>query len=497
MDIKMSGIGKAFGKNTVLKGVDFAIHGGEVHALMGENGAGKSTLMNILTGLHQADAGIIEVDGKKVQFENPAEAEAHGIGFIHQELNMWPDLTVLENLYVGKEKTKALGRLDKAAMRAEAKAIFSRMGQNIDLDKRVRDISIGSQQIIEIARALLADVQILIMDEPTTSLTEHETREIFRIIKDLTKAGVGVIYISHRMEEIFIIADRITVMRDGISVGTVTCQETDPHAIVKMMVGRELNDFYPDRPEVTAEPKPLLQVSDFNKTDEFKGVNFTLHAGEILGFSGLMGSGRTEVMRALFGVTQPDSGQVTLLGEKIHNANPQMAIEHGMGFVTENRKDEGLLLDFTIQDNIALASLADFKQVLGKLNRSKVRNFVEDLLRRLQVKTTGPDERVRDLSGGNQQKIVLAKWLGAGSQVLILDEPTKGVDVGAKAEIYELMRELASRGVGIIMVSSDLPEILGMSDRIVVMHDGQVAGCLDHLEATEEKVMTLATGGTL
>lgn len=497
MRIEMAGIHKAFGKNAVLKGVDFDVQAGEIHALMGENGAGKSTLMNILTGLYEADAGEIRLSGETVHFANPKEAENHGLAFIHQELNMWPDLSVLDNLFMGKEKSKKWGRLDRAGMKEIAETVFNRLGIRVDLNQRVRDVAIGTQQLIEIARALLADVKILIMDEPTTSLTDRETQTIFKVIRELADQGVGIIYISHRMEEVFMLTERITVMRDGVSVGTKATASTNQNEIVKMMVGRELADYYPDIPQTIIRQTPLMEVENFTKAGQFEGIHFKLYPGEVLGISGLMGSGRTEVMRALFAATTVDSGSIRLDGKLIDNKNPRGAIKNGFGFVTENRKDEGLILDFSIRDNLALASLNTFKQAFGKVNRGKLDQFVEQLLAQLRVKTSGSDERVRDLSGGNQQKIVLAKWIGSGCRVLILDEPTKGVDVGAKREIYELIRQLANKGVGIIMVSSDLPEILGMSDRIMVMHEGRIAGFIDHDHADEEAVMTLATGGKL
>lgn len=491
MKISMTNISKSFGDNRVLEKIDLVLQSGEVHALMGENGAGKSTLMNILTGLFPANSGDIVIDGKKVQFSNPREAEHYGISFIHQELNTWSQMTVLENLFLGRELKTAFGFLDEKAMRLKAQQTFEQLGVNLPLDKEIGQLSVGQQQMIEIAKSLLSQVSLLIMDEPTAALTERETELLFGVIRRLKEKGVGIVYISHRMEEIFKITDLITVMRDGVIVDTKPTSETHPDELVKKMVGRDINDYYPQK---TASIGPVVFEVHQLSGDGFKDVSFQVKKGEILGFSGLMGAGRTEVMRAIFGMSQKKSGQVKLDGHPLEITNPMQAIKQGIAFLTENRKEEGLVLDFSTKDNMILPNIKEFSPH-GFFDDATSTSFVNQLITRLQIKSGTPDLPVGHLSGGNQQKVVLAKWVGIGPKVLILDEPTRGVDVGAKREIYQLINELAERGIPIILVSSDLPEVLGVSDRIIVMHEGTVAGELDRQEASQEKVMQLATGG--
>ncbi|MBM7583730.1 ribose transport system ATP-binding protein [Bacillus pakistanensis] len=492
MLIKMNNIHKSFGTNSVLKGVNIEIQDGEVHALMGENGAGKSTLMNILTGLHKRNDGTILIDGKETYFKDPKEAEKYGITFIHQELNIWPEMTVLENLFIGKEITSSFGILNTRKMKALAREQFDKLSVNIPLDQEAGRCSVGQQQMIEIAKALMTDAKVIIMDEPTAALTEREIQKLFLVIDSLKKQGVSIVYISHRMEEIFEICDRITVMRDGITVDTKNIPETNFDDVVKKMVGRALTDRFPAR-----NPNPretVLKVRNLTQKGVFHDVNFSVKSGEIVGVSGLMGAGRTEIMRTLFGMDSIDSGDIFINGEKRTIKNPHEAIKLGIGFITEDRKDEGLILDFSLRQNIALPSLKSFSPK-GYMNRKDEQDFVDMLIKRLTIKTQSSETNAKDLSGGNQQKVVIAKWIGISPKVLILDEPTRGVDVGAKREIYQLMNELTDRGVAIIMVSSELPEILGMSDRILVVHEGTISGELPKNEATQEKIMTLATGG--
>ncbi|MGM0862800.1 sugar ABC transporter ATP-binding protein [Bacillus atrophaeus] len=492
MQIDMNDIHKAFGKNQVLSGVSFNLKPGEVHALMGENGAGKSTLMNLLTGLHGLDKGSIRINGKETYFSNPKEAEQNGIAFIHQELNIWPEMTVLENLFIGKEMTSKLGILNTKKMKALAKKQFEKLSVSLSLDQEAGKCSVGQQQMIEIAKALMTKAEVIIMDEPTAALTEREITKLFEVIVSLKKDGVSIVYISHRMEEIFTICDRITIMRDGKTVDTTNIPETSFDEVVKKMVGRELTDRYPQRrPELG---DIVLEVRDASKKGSFEHVSFHVRSGEIVGVSGLMGAGRTEIMRALFGIDRLDSGEIWLAGEKTNIKNPNDAVKKGLGFITENRKDEGLLLDTSIRENIALPSLTSFSPK-GVIDQKREASFVELLINRLTIKTASPETHARNLSGGNQQKVVIAKWIGIGPKVLILDEPTRGVDVGAKREIYTLMNELTDRGVAIIMVSSELPEIIGMSDRIIVVHEGTISGEVASREATQERIMTLATGG--
>ncbi|MEK5337619.1 sugar ABC transporter ATP-binding protein [Bacillus sp. FSL M8-0166] len=492
MNIEMHNIHKAFGKNTVLSGVSFDLITGEVHALMGENGAGKSTLMNLLTGLYSLDQGTIQIDGKETAFKNPKEAEQHGIAFIHQELNIWPDMTVLENLFIGKEIYTKLGLLDTKKMKVLAQTQLDRLSVNLSLDQEAGSCSVGQKQMIEIAKALMTEAKVIIMDEPTAALTEREIEKLFQVIESLKKEGVSIVYISHRMEEIFAICDRITIMRDGKTVDTKAIPETNFHEVVKKMVGRELTDRYPERTPSTGDI--VLEVKQASRKGQFQDINFSVKAGEIVGVAGLMGAGRTEMMRSLFGLDPLDQGEIWVHGKKAVIKKPSDAVKLGIGFITEDRKDEGLMLDASIRENIGLPNLKSFSPK-GLIDKKTEQDFVDLLIKRLTIKTASSDISARSLSGGNQQKVVIAKWIGIQPKVLILDEPTRGVDVGAKREIYQLMNELTDRGVAILMVSSELPEILGMSDRVLVIHEGTISGELDKTEATQERIMTLATGG--
>ena len=488
----MRNIHKAFGKNEVLTGVDFELLPGEVHALMGENGAGKSTMMNVLTGLHKRDAGTITINGEEYYFSNPKEAEQKGIAFIHQEMNIWPEMTVLENLFIGKEIRNRFGFLKMNEMRELAKEQFSELAVSISLDEKAGNCSVGEQQMIEIAKALMTNAEVIVMDEPTAALTEREIQHLFKVINTLRKQNVSIVYISHRMEEIFTICDRITVMRDGKTVDTKSIPETNFDEVVRKMVGRELEDRFPARKPIVGDV--VLEVEDLSRVGEFQNVSFSVRSGEIVGFSGLMGAGRTEIMRAIFGLSHPDHGVIKMNGEEIRIHYPAQAVEKGIGFITEDRKVEGLVLDFSIRENIALPNLTSFSPK-GIIDQKNENEFVRLLIERLRIKTESAETSARSLSGGNQQKVVIAKWIGIGPKVLILDEPTRGVDVGAKREIYQLMNELTDQGVAIIMVSSELPEVIGMSDRILVVHEGRISGEIKKEEATQEKIMTLATGG--
>ena len=491
MEIDMKGICKSFGTNQVLRGVNLHLHSGEVQALMGENGAGKSTLMNILTGIHKADAGTIEVDGKPTVFRNNKDAEDHGIAFIHQELNIWPNLSVLENLFPVKRPKTRFGFIDFKKMREIAEKKCQDIGIELPLDEIAGNCSVGQQQMVEITRSLLLDARV-IMDEPTAALTERETECLFEVMRRLKAQGVAIIYISHRMEEVFGNCDTITVMRDGQTISSKPVGETTMSQIVKDMVGREISEYYPIRTVTPGEE--VFRVEHLTQPGVFQDVSFSVKKGEIFGVAGLMGAGRTEIMRALFGVDPHKEGKVYLHGKEINIKNPLDAIREGFGFITENRKTEGLILDFSILKNIALPSEKNFANY-SCINAQKEYEFCQILADKLGVKTTDIYQEARNLSGGNQQKVVIAKWIGMHPSLLILDEPTRGIDVGAKKDIYDLMNELTAEGVSLIMVSSDLPEILGMSDRIMVIHEGQVAGILSRKEATQEKIITLATGG--
>ena len=488
----MIGICKSFGANKVLGGVNLHVRPGEVHALMGENGAGKSTLMNILTGIHRADAGTIMVDGKEVTFKNNKDAEEHGIAFIHQELNIWPNLSVLENLFLMNQPKTRFGTIDFKKMREMAEAKCQEIGIDLPLDEIAGECSVGQQQMTEITRSLMLDAKTVIMDEPTAALTERETDRLFEVMKKLKNKGVSIIYISHRMEEVFANCDTITVMRDGQTISSRPTEETNMDQIVGDMVGRVMSEYYPARTNVPGDE--IFRVEGFTQPGVFRDISFNLRKAEILGVAGLMGAGRTEIMRAIFGVDPHESGKLYFEGKEIHIKNPRDAIRHGFGFITENRKTEGLILDFSIERNIALPSEERLAQS-HVINDKKEFDFSSELSKRLGVKAQDINLPASTLSGGNQQKVVIAKWVGMHPKLLILDEPTRGIDIGAKKDIYDLMNELTAKGVSIMMVSSELPEVIGMSDRILVIHEGRAAGIVEHKDATQTRIMTLATGG--
>lgn len=494
MQIEMRGIDKSFGGNAVLKNAGFLLDDGEIHALMGENGAGKSTLMKILTGVYTKDAGQVIVDGKEVCYNNPQEAEKAGIVFIHQELNVLFDLTVEENMFLGKEIKKVFGICDRKAMRKRVQEILDMLGVDIDPTQRMDELSIGQQQMIEIAKALMVDAKVLIMDEPTAALTQSETEVLFKVVNSLRKKGVSIVYISHRMEEIFELCDRITILRDGTYIDTKRIADIDMNDIVKMMIGREIGERYPVRNSKIGDV--AFEVKNLNCPGTFENVSFEVHAGEVLGVSGLMGAGRTEIMQAIFGNMPNVTGQLLLDGKEIKNKNPQQAIQNGIGFITEDRKVEGLMLEESIMKNISLANLGRISNG-GVINKKKEQELVNKGIEELRIRCFGPQHECNNLSGGNQQKVIFAKWIYTNPKVLILDEPTRGVDIGAKKEIYNIINELAAKGVAIIMVSSELPEVLGMSDRVMVVREGEVRGILNKEEANQESIMTLATGGEL
>ena len=494
MQIEMRGIDKSFGGNAVLKDAGFLLDHGEIHALMGENGAGKSTLMKILTGVYTRDAGTVLVDGQEVCYKNPQEAERAGIVFIHQELNVLFDLTVEENMFLGKEIKKGFGVCDKKAMRQEVKKILDRLGVEIDPGQRMNELSVGQQQMIEIAKALMVDAQVIIMDEPTAALTQSETTVLFQVVNSLREKGVSIVYISHRMEEIFELCDRITVLRDGSYIGTKEIKKTDMNDVVKMMIGREIGERYPVRDVKIGDV--AFEVKGLTCPGVFQNVSFQVHAGEVLGVSGLMGAGRTEIMQAIFGNMPHVSGEIYLNGKQIVNRNPQEAMKNGIGVITEDRKVEGLMLEESIMKNISIANLGRISSY-GVLKKESEDGLVKRGIEELHIKCFGPQHECNNLSGGNQQKVVFAKWIYTEPKILILDEPTRGVDIGAKKEIYSIINDLAEKGVAIIMVSSELPEVLGMSDRVMVVHEGRVTGMLMKEEANQENIMILATGGEL
>ena len=494
MQIEMRGIDKAFGGNKVLRNAGLTINNGEIHALIGENGAGKSTLMKILTGVYTKDAGTVIVDGKEVSYKNPKEAEEAGIVFIHQELNVLFDLTVEENMFMGKEITNRLGVCDTKAMRNEVNRVLDKLGVRINPNTRMDRLSIGQQQMIEIAKALMIDAKVIIMDEPTAALTQSETQILFQIIKNLKEKGVSIIYISHRMEEIFELSDRITVLRDGQYIATKRTIDTDMNDVVKMMIGREIGERYPERNSKIGTV--IFEVKNLNCPGLFKDISFQVHAGEVLGVSGLMGAGRTEIMKAIFGDMPNVTGKIFIDEEEVINKNPRQAMKNGIGFITEDRKLEGLMIEDSIMKNISIANLGKISKN-GVIQNKLEKNLIKENIEELHIKCIGPSHECTNLSGGNQQKVVFAKWIDTDPKVLILDEPTRGVDIGAKKEIYNIINKLAATGVGIIMVSSELPEVLGMSDRIMVVREGKITGILPKEKANQENIMTLATGGKL
>ena len=490
MQIEMKGIDKSFGTNQVLKDAGFVLGHGEVHALMGENGAGKSTLMKILTGVYTKDKGTVVVDGQEVSYKNPQEAEKAGIVFIHQELNVLFDLTVEENLFMGKEIKNKFGFCDQKAMRQKASEALGRLGVKIDPGEVMSNLSVGQQQMIEICKALMVDAKVIIMDEPTAALTQSETVVLFEVIKSLRKSGVSIVYISHRMEEIFELCDRISVLRDGTYVGTRNIPETNMNDIVKLMIGREIGERYPERDCEIGET--VLKVSGLTKKGVFENVEFDVKAGEVLGVSGLMGAGRTETARALFGADPKEGGDIYVNGQKVEIKTPQDAVKCGIGYLSEDRKRYGIVVQKTVAENSTMATLENYMSGLF-INKKQEKETAQQYVDLLKTKTPGVDQLVVNLSGGNQQKVVIAKWLVRNCDILIFDEPTRGIDVGAKSEIYHLMNELVAQGKSIIMISSEMTEILRMSDRIVVMCEGRKTGELDIAEATQERIMHAAT----
>lgn len=493
MKIEMKDIYKSFGKNNVLKGVDFTLNDGEIHALVGENGAGKSTLMNILSGVLSKDKGEILIDGKEVDISDTNVAKKYGISFIHQELSDWPELTVMDNIFINNEIKNGIF-LDKAKMRKKCIELLERFDLDINPKTKVSELSVGQRQMMEIAKANLNKVNVLILDEPTSALTNNEIDKLFKLIKRLRDKNVSMIYISHRMEEIFSLTNKITVMRDGKSVSVMDTNKTDEREVVSYMVGRDIGDFYPEMDAEISDVK--IELKNFNREGFFKDINIKAKKGEVLGISGLMGAGRTEIMRSVFGLDPKDSGEVFIDGKKIEIKNPADAIKNKIGFVTENRQEEGLILDESIRENISLLNFDKFSKN-SFIDKAKEKNLSDNLVDSFKVKTQSSESKISDLSGGNQQKVVFAKWYAIGPEILILDEPTKGVDVGAKREIYDLIKDLTKKAVSIILISSDLPELISLSNRIYVIHEGKIQGELLKKDASQEKIMTLATGGRL
>ena len=489
--LRMQGIQKYFPGVHALDNAQLEVRSGEVVALIGENGAGKSTLMKILTGIYQKDDGVIEYFGENIEINGPRDAQARGISIVHQELNLMQDLTVAENIYIGREPSKGLF-LDKAEQNRMAEELLQSLHLDISPKTVVRRLTVAKQQMVEIAKSLsYNNTKVLIMDEPSTALTESEIQDLFTFIRRLKASGVGIVYISHRMNELFEITDRITVMRDGQYVNTVDTDKTTMDEIVQMMVGRVIYEEPKSKSNVPADAPVVLEAIGLKSLD-VKDVSFQLKKGEILGFSGLMGAGRTETMRLICGADKRDAGIIKVNGKEVNVKTPKDAVEAGIGYLSEDRKRYGLCLGLSVADNTAMASLASMCKGLF-VDDGKVAAEAENYKEQLATKTPTVKTLVRSLSGGNQQKVVIAKWLLRDCEILIFDEPTKGIDVGAKSEIYKLMNQLAAQGKSIIMISSEMPELLRMSDRVVVMCEGRVTGELDISEATQEKIMTFAT----
>lgn len=491
--LQMSHITKRFPGVLALSNVDFTLRKGEVHALLGENGAGKSTLMKILSGVYQPDEGDIIFEDKPVSFASPLSAQNVGITIIHQEFNLFPELTVEDNIFIGREFCKNnRWRLDEKQQRQAAIDILQKLNLNISPDTLVADLTVAQQQMVEIAKAISVNAKILIMDEPTAALTETEIDSLFRVTRLLKEQGTGIVYISHRLEELALIADRATVMRDGQFIATVDYDSVKISDLIAMMVGRDLGNIYPRR-EPQPQRKPVLEVSGLTRKGVLNNIDFTLHQGEILGFAGLMGAGRTELARAIFGADPIDSGTIKLNSKETVIKDIPDAIQQGISYLTEDRKKEGLALGLSVERNIMLGNYPEYSNRYGNVDSKRCQQTSEEQVKALRIKTPHLEQAALNLSGGNQQKIIIARWVCKDTDILIFDEPTRGIDVGAKLEIYELMNRLVAKGKSIIMISSELPEVLGMCDRILVMRNGRITGELASDDATQEKIMQYAT----
>ena len=489
--LKMEGIDKSFPGVHALDHVQLELKKGEVHALMGENGAGKSTLMKVLTGIYTKDSGTITYEGKEVEFHNTREAQDAGIVIVHQELNMVGDLTVAQNIFIGREFMKG-PTIDDKKMIEESQKLFEELKIEIDPTAKMSDLTVGKQQMCEIAKAISHKAKVIIFDEPSAALTEKEIADLFEIIRDLRRQELGIVYISHRMDEIKVITDRVTVMRDGTYVGTLITADSTKEDIINMMVGRVIYEDPKTKSMVPEDAPVVLKVEHLNAGRMVQDVSFELHKGEILGFSGLMGAGRTETARALFGADPKESGDIYINGEKVDIKSPEDAVKHGIGYLSEDRKRYGIVVQKSITENSTMSTMEEFMSGIF-INKAKEKEAAEKYIKELDTKTPSADQLVVNLSGGNQQKVVIAKWLVRNCDILIFDEPTRGIDVGAKNEIYKLMNRLAAEGKSIIMISSEMTEILRMSDRIVVMCEGKKTGEIRIEDATQEAIMDKAT----
>jgi len=487
--LEMKGIGKTFPGVKALQGVNLSVRAGQVHALLGENGAGKSTLIKILSGAYSKDEGQIFFEGKQVEIKSPQDAQALGISTIYQEFNLAPHLTIAENIFLGHLPKKG-GLVDWATARSKAQEILKRLGVDLPVDATTSTLSVAEQQIVEIAKALNRKTRVLIMDEPSAVLGEKDLENLFRVVRTLQKEGIGIVYISHRLKEIFELADEVTVLKDGRYVATRALADVTMDDLVRLMIGRDLQDVYPKR---TAEPGAVLfEAKGITRSKLVHDVSFQLRAGEVIGFAGITGSGRTELVRTIFGA-DPYSGEMKIDGKPYKPRSQQDAIKHGVALVTEDRKGQGLLLKLPVFTNTTISGLNRLTRA-GIIRLRAELELVKDMIRQLSIKTPSPQFMVVNMSGGNQQKVILARWLSVGTRIFILDEPTRGIDVGSKSEIYQIMADLTKQGVGIIMISSELPEVLGMSDRIMVMREGTIVKELSRAEAGEEKIMYYAVG---
>jgi rhamnose transport system ATP-binding protein len=488
--LELRGVAKAFGSVIALKSGSLALHRGSIHALVGENGAGKSTLVKIVAGLYQRDAGDLLLDGSSVDFSTTAQSKAAGIAVIYQEPTLFPDLSVTENVFMGRQPTGRLGRIDRKVMRTEVVGLFQRLGVRIDPDRPAEGLSIADQQIIEIAKAISLDATVLVMDEPTAALSGVEVDRLFAVARALRDEGRALLFISHRFDEVFALCDTITVMRDGEYISTAATSSTTVDRIVRQMVGREITEMFPKQEASIGEV--LLEVFGLTSAGVFHDISFTVREGEIVGLAGLVGAGRSEVARAVFGVDPYDSGTVRLAGADIPGRNPTAAMRAGIALVPEDRRKQGLVLDSSVSKNITMAIQKRLTRG-GLLTDASENSAARIWASRLEVKSNALDTVAGTLSGGNQQKVVLGKWLATNPRVLIIDEPTRGIDIGTKAEVHRLLSQLAGEGMGILMISSELPEVLGMADRVLVMREGRITAELDRADATSETVMFAAT----
>lgn len=489
--LELQDIHKSFGAVKALQGANLSLHRGQVTALVGENGAGKSTMVKTLAGLHQQDRGHVLLDGERVSFRDPLHAREAGIAVIYQEPTMFPDLTVAENIFMGRQPVRSLRRIDRKAMRQQALALFRQLGVKIDPDRAAQGLSIADQQVVEIAKAISLNARVLIMDEPTAALSGVEVERLFTVTRTLQERGAAVLFISHRFEEVFALADWITVMRDGAHVATSPAADVTVDSVIRQMVGRDVASLFPKQDAVIGDV--ALEVKGLSRKGVFSDISFNLRAGEIVGLSGLVGAGRSEVARAIFGIDKYDSGEVLVRNKRLKALSPRDAMAAGLGFVPEDRRKQGLVMELNVSRNLTLTlrkKLSRFGILTGQAEVKATKEWAK----KLQIKAGAPTSPISTLSGGNQQKVVLGKWLATGPKILIIDEPTRGIDVGTKAEVHRLISELAGTGLAVLMISSELPEILGMSDRVLVMHEGKITAELSRSEATEETVMTAATG---